>query len=62
MTKKVRENGKGVCVCVCVTEDMNMMRHHCLELGSAAHSRQNMYLFVFRSVRKKKNDKVNNGF
>lgn len=50
MTKKVRENGKGVCV----TEDMNMMRHHCLELGSAAHSRQNMYLFVFRSVRKKK--------
>lgn len=51
MTKKSEGEWKGS---VCVTEDMNMMRHHCLELGSAAHSKQNMYLFVFRSVRKKK--------
>lgn len=44
MTKKSEGEWKGS---VCVTEDMNMMRHHCLELGSAAHSRQNMYLSFF---------------
>lgn len=49
------------CVCVCVTEEMNMMRHHCLELGSAAHSRQNMYLFVL-SFFFPDRPKVNNGF
>lgn len=59
MTKKVRENGKGVCVCV--TEEMNMMRHHCLELGSAAHSRQNMYVFVLSFFFFPDRPKVNNG-
>lgn len=44
-----------------VTEEMNMMRHHCLELGSAAHSRQNMYLFIF-IIFFPDRSKANNGF